>query len=280
MLCIVNPISGNGRKAKIISLLEKSGLKVVPTEYPGHAEVLAREASERVVVAVGGDGTVNEVARGLIGTEKTLGIIPCGSGDGLALDLNISRNPRRALQTLLDGNTVRMDAASVNGKYFFSVCGVGFDAQVSKMFADSGTRGLRNYVWQAIKLWHSFSPEQYEILVDGEEIDCKSVLVTVGNSNQWGNGAKVTPLASVSDGILEVTVLDMFHSVELLSLAAKLMTGRCYHSRRVHHYAGKHIVIRRSKSGPAHFDGECFDAPDTLDIKVIPSALRVIAPVK
>lgn len=97
MLCIVNPISGNGRKAKIISLLEKSGLKVVPTEYPGHAEVLARETSERVVVAVGGDGTVNEVARGLIGTDKILGIIPCGSGDGLALDLNISRNPRRAL---------------------------------------------------------------------------------------------------------------------------------------------------------------------------------------
>ena len=164
MLCIVNPISGNGRKAKIISLLEKSGLNVVPTEYPGHAEVLARETSERVVVAVGGDGTVNEVARGLIGTDKILGIIPCGSGDGLALDLNISRNPRQALQTLLDGNTVSMDAASVNGKYFFSVCGVGFDAQVSKMFADSGTRGLCNYVWQAIKLWHSFSPEQYKIL--------------------------------------------------------------------------------------------------------------------
>ena len=280
MLCIVNPISGNGRKSKIVNLLRESGMEVVYTAYPGHAERIARETSAHTVVAVGGDGTVNEVARGLLGTDKMLGIVPCGSGDGLALDLGISRSPRKAIKTLLDAETVPLDAAFENGKPFFSVCGVGFDAQVSKMFSESGERGLKNYIWQAVKLWHGFSPEHYELIVDGEKIDCQAVLITVGNSNQWGNGAKVTPLASVSDGILEVTVLDMFRTAELPSLAGKLMTGRCYRSRRVHHFAGKHIIIRRSLSGPAHFDGECFEAPEVLDITVQPSALRVVAPVR
>lgn len=280
MLCIVNPVSGNRSKTRIAAMLREAGLDVAFTEYAGHAEVLARETDADVVVAVGGDGTVNEVARGLIGSGKTLGIIPCGSGDGLALSLNISRNPGKAIETLLAGHAVSLDAAYVNGRPFFSVFGVGFDASVSKMFAESGSRGLGNYVFQAMKLWHGFVPERYSLEIDGTPVSCEAVLITVGNSNQWGNGAKVTPLASLSDGMLDVTVLDMFPSVELPSLAAKLMTGRCYHSRRVHRLTGKHIVIRRQAAGPAHFDGEYFDAPDTLDIAVSPSALRVIAPQK
>ena len=280
MVFIVNPISGNGRKAKIIKLLRKTGQKLELTSHPGHAEQLARESDDDVVVAVGGDGTVNEVARGLLGSGKTLGILPCGSGDGLALDLGISRRPHKALKSLLGGRAMPLDAGFVNGKAFFSVCGVGFDARVSKMFAESGKRGVWNYIFQALKLWHGFVPEHYVLEIDGESLEMDAVLITIGNSNQWGNGARVTPLADVSDGILEITVLDMFRTIELPSLALKLMTGRCYRSRRVHHYRGRHIVIRRASPGPAHFDGECFDAPETLDISILPGALKVIAPRK
>ena len=114
MIFIVNPISGSGRKNSIIAHLENNGHKVLCTEYPGHGEILARETDAEVVVAVGGDGTVNEVARGIINSSKTLGIIPCGSGDGLALHLGISRNYRRALKNIMDGKTIMIDAATIN----------------------------------------------------------------------------------------------------------------------------------------------------------------------
>ena len=135
MLFIVNPISGHGRKKHIISRLQKNGHKIVCTEYAGHAEKLAREASDDIVVAVGGDGTVNEVARGLVGTGKTLGIIPCGSGDGLARHLGISHVFTKAMNVITSGKVNPLDAGTINDRLFFSVCGVGFYAIVSEKFA-------------------------------------------------------------------------------------------------------------------------------------------------
>ena len=169
MIFIINPISGNGRKNAIIAYLEKNGHKVIRTEYAGHAEIIARETEAETVVAVGGDGTVNEVARGIAGTSKTLGIIPCGSGDGLALHLGISRNYRTALKTIMAGKTVPMDAATVNGRPFFSVCGIGFDAVVSERFAKSGKRGLLSYIEQGLKTWREYTPDKYTIKIDGKE---------------------------------------------------------------------------------------------------------------
>ena len=135
MLFIVNPISGNGNKTKIVNSLKERGYKVVSTQYAGHGEVLAREAAEEKIIAIGGDGTVNEIARGIMGSNKTLGIIPCGSGDGLALHLGISRNFEKALKTIINGKTAPLDGAMINGRLFLSVCGVGFDALVSEQFA-------------------------------------------------------------------------------------------------------------------------------------------------
>lgn len=278
MLFIVNPISGHGRKKRIISHLVDAGYKVVCTEYAGHAEKLAREASEQVVVAVGGDGTVNEVARGLFGTGKTLGIIPCGSGDGLARHLGISHYFNRALSTILKGKVSHLDAGTINGRMFFSVCGVGFDAVVSERFAKCGHRGLATYISEGLKTWSAYVPEKYSIVVDGEEVEHEAMFITIGNSNQWGNGAKITPLADSSDGILDITVVEGFKALELPWLAGRLMTGSAHKSRRVHTYRGKNIIIRRSSDGPAHADGDWFEAGKTIDIKVIPNALDVLVP--
>lgn len=278
MLFIVNPISGKGRKDRIVSFLLKEGCKVAFTEYAGHAEIIAREASESVIVAVGGDGTVNEVARGVLGTDKTLGIIPCGSGDGLALHLGVSRLYKKAYETIIKGNTTLIDTCQINGRPFFSVCGVGFDATVSENFALSGKRGMANYIRVGLKTWAKYRPEKYSINIDGKEWKNEAALITVGNANQWGNGAKITPLADISDGMLDVTVVDMFNGIEIPTLGLLLMTGKIDASHRVHCYRGRHITISRSFNGPAHADGDWFNAGTDLDIRILPKSLKVIVP--
>lgn len=276
MLFIINPISGKGKKQKLAQQLLAKGYKVLFTEYAGHAEKLAREATESVVVAVGGDGTVNEVARGLVGSDKTLGIIPCGSGDGLARHLGLSHNIQRALATIERGECKRMDAAEVNGRLFFSVCGVGFDAEVSERFAKCGKRGLANYIKQGLKTWKEYRPERYTIEIDGVSIESDALFITIGNSNQWGNGAKIAPLADCFDGVLDITVVESFGAFALPGMAYRLMSGSLDKSPRVHCYKGRNIRITRSAEGPAHADGDWFTAPNTLEIKIIPSALKVL----
>ena len=278
MLFIVNPISGRRRKSLITAHLESKGYKVVCTEYAGHAETIAREASEKVIVAVGGDGTVNEVARGIVGTDKTLGIIPCGSGDGLALHLGISRYYRMAVKTIERGKTKSIDSATINGRPFFSVCGAGFAAVVSERFAKSGKRRLANYIEQGLKTWKEYVPEKYVINIDGRQWENDAALITVGNSSQWGNHAKITPLADVSDGYLDVSIVDMFSAVDLPALSYLLMTGRLDHNQKVHCHRGKHITINRKVSGPAHADGDWFEAGTELDIRILPRSLKVIVP--
>lgn len=276
MLFIINPISGKAKKERLAKRLFAKGYKVVLTEYAGHAELLARESAERVVVAVGGDGTVNEVARGVVGTGKVLGIIPCGSGDGLARHLGLSHNFDRALATIERGRFKAMDAATVNGRMFFSVCGVGFDAVVSERFAKSGKRGLANYIKVGVSTWLTFAPMRYVVEIDDESVDIKAAFITVGNSNQWGNGAKITPLADCCDGVLDVTIVEKFGVWELPWLIFRLMTGTLHRSKRVRCYKGRKIRITREADGAAHLDGDWFVAPQVLDIEIHPSALNVI----
>lgn len=276
MLFIINPISGKGKKQKLAQRLLAKGYKVAFTEYAGHAEKLAREATDEVVVAVGGDGTVNEVARALVGSEKALGIIPCGSGDGLARHLGLSHNIDKALQTIERRECKKMDAAEVNGRLFFSVCGVGFDAVVSERFAKCGKRGLANYIREGLRTWFSYAPEHYTLEIDGVTIQHNALFITVGNSNQWGNNAKIAPLADCCDGVLDVTIVEKFSVWEMPLLAGRLMTGTLHKSRKVSCYKGQKIKIHRQTAGVAHADGDWYDEEATLDIKILPAALKVI----
>ena len=278
VLFIVNPISGKGRKDRIVSGIRSFGGEIVFTEYPGHAEQIARASSRTTVVAVGGDGTVNEVARGLAGTEKTLGIIPCGSGDGLALHLGISRNLSKALKVIRQGRTVYADCCKIDGKPFFSVCGVGLDALVSLRFAESGSRGLRTYIREALRVWRGFTPEEYCLEADGQSVLRKAVLVTAANSCQWGNNARIAPSASCSDGLLDVIVLKPFRSVEIPLLALLLMTGNLEKSRRYECLRCRHLVISRKAAGPAHCDGDCFLAEERMEVSVSGEKLKVLVP--
>ena len=271
VLFVVNPLSGGKDKKKTVEQIRRGcsfPLEVVFTQSPGHATDIAREADADIVVAVGGDGTVSEVARGLVGTEKALGIIPCGSGDGLARHLGISHNPRKAIETINSATISPIDYATLDGRPFFCTVGVGFDAQVAWKFSSAGVRGLRTYISESWKTWKGFEPDIYEIRVDDQRWKGPAAMVTVGNVNQWGNQARITSLASVRDGLLDVTVVKPFHTVEVPVLAAKLLDGRAHTSRRVE--------IRRSSEGPAHIDGEPLLMGDTLIADIVPSGLRTV----
>lgn len=285
MLFIVNPVSGGRGKRRLMKavlfMLDRHfEREVVYTRHAGHAVQLARESDADVVVAVGGDGTVHEVAQGLLGTDKILGIIPCGSGDGLALHLGISRIPEMAVQVLNRGEVRKIDCGEVDGEPFFCTVGLGFDAEVAWQFAASSRRGLFTYLSLAWKIWKHYRVQDYTIEIDGERFQTKAVMVTVANANQWGNYARIAPSASLEDGLLDVTVVLPFKTREIPLLAAKLLDGRADTSDRTRMLSGREIRITRHEAGSAHRDGDPFREGTRMYVRVRPSALRVLAPQK
>lgn len=281
---IVNPISGGKDKRKILSLIEKGldrkryDFRIVATEYAGHGREIARDCAADVVVAVGGDGTVSEVAQGVAGTGKVLGIIPCGSGDGLALHLGISRNPRKAIRQLNTAEPAVMDYGTVDGHPFFCTTGVGMDAEVAWEFARAGSRGLSTYVRKTLSVWSRFQPGRYSLTVDGKEHSIDATFITVANVNQWGNNAVIAPEASVTDGLFDITVLRPFRIWDIPGLALRLFTRKFTRSRKVMTLRGRSVLLRRSSAGPAHFDGDPIEMGSVIPIDIHPAAVRVLVP--
>ena len=283
---IVNPISGQNDKSQVLSAIGRHldfslyQPEIRFTAAPGQAETMARESDAEVVVAVGGDGTVSEVARGLVGTDKALGIIPCGSGDGLALHLGISRQPHLAVDTLNRSFETSIDVARMNGKDFFCTAGFGLDARVSLDFAKSTTRGLPRYISLAWEEWLRRPLSNYRIHgADGKLLwQGDAVFVTVANANQWGNQARIAPMASLRDGLLDVVVVNPFSTLEIPDLATRLMTGRASTSHHFLHFSGPSFRISRKGAGAVHYDGDPFHAHGPFYLSVQPRALKVLIP--
>ena len=282
---IVNPVSGGKDKKDVLAAIGRYldlsvfSYEVLQTGQAGDATRWARESRSDIVVTVGGDGTVSEVATGLLGTDKALGIIPCGSGDGLALHLGISRSPAKAVRTLNDACITRMDAAMMDGRPFFCTAGVGLDADVSLEFSRSSTRGLGTYVSKAWEKWRQRDlKERYVVETDTEAWAGPAVFITVGNANQWGNEARIVPKASLRDGLLDVTVVQPFSTLEIPDLAARLMTGKADTSHHVRSFRSAHVHIHRDHPGPAHDDGDPVEAGMDLYLEIMPGALNVVVP--
>ena len=282
---IVNPISGQNDKSQVLSAIGKHldlslyQPQILFTSYAGEAYEMARESEADVVVAVGGDGTVSEVARGVAGTEKCLGIVPCGSGDGLALHLGISRIPANAIKTLNKACQAKIDVGLMNDQLFFCTVGFGLDAKVSMEFARSTTRGLPQYVALAWEEWKQHSLAEYRISSEqGVLWEGKAVFVTVANANQWGNRARIAPMASLQDGQLDVVVVNPFSTLEIPDLAARLMTGQAPTSKHFLHFTGSQFHISRNGAGAVHYDGDPYEAGTEFDLDVLPKALNVIVP--
>lgn len=282
---IVNPISGTSDKNRIIDLIPKYmdshnfDWTICRTEYRGHATILANEASKEgadVVVAVGGDGTINEVARSLIHTETALGIIPCGSGNGLARHLFIPMNPDGALRVLSDCHIERLDYGMINQQPFFCTCGIGFDAYISDCFAKSAHRGLVTYVNNTIKEGLRYNPETYEITIDGERHVYKAFVITCANANQYGNDAYIAPQASMKDGLMDVTLMEPFSLFEAPKIGIQLFIKTITSNSHVHTFRCRHLHIKRQTPGVIHFDGDPQDAGEELDVRIIPQGIRMV----
>lgn len=279
---IVNPIAGTKGKQRIIERIRElsaadASVEVLETAYAGHAEELAAQTDADIVVAVGGDGTVNEVARALVGTTKALAIVPCGSGDGLALHLGLSRDLEQTLHTVFHGHTVVMDYALCDGKPFFCSCGMGLDAIVSHRFANAAQRGLSTYVAEAFKAWRHFVPERYILTIDGEvRWQGAAAMISVCNANQWGNNARIAAGASVADGLLDIVVVKPFHLYQAPQLVYTLFAGKVRQCAQAECLTGKVVEVAREQSGPIHRDGDSFVAPSSFEVSIRPQQLRVV----
>ena len=287
ILFIINPISGGKEKQKIPALIDahldrsKFNANFSYTSYIGHAAEIAEEAANKnfdVIVAVGGDGTINEIASKVIGQQKVLGIIPFGSGNGLARALRVPLNAKKAIKVINSFNVETIDAATLNSKYFFNMAGMGFDAHISAAFVGNKTRGLRGYIEMGIKEIRSYIPELYEIKIDGVTYKRKAFVLSIANSSQYGNDVHISPKSSLNDGLLEVCVVKPLPWYKLPWLGYQMLRSKTHHSKWVEIISGKQISITRTKEGSIHIDGEPFFMGKNIEIEVIPNALNVIKP--
>jgi YegS/Rv2252/BmrU family lipid kinase len=283
---IVNPISGIGRQKVIEKLINecldrtKYDYEIAYTKAAKHAIELARDAAERkmdVVVAVGGDGSVNETAKGLVNSNTTMAIIPTGSGNGLARHLNIPLNLQKAMEVINNGNTVQIDTIQLNDHSFVNVAGIGFDAHIGWEFAKFGKRGFSSYVKVILREFPKYKAQDFELTIDGKTIKKNAYLISFANGSQWGNNAYIAPSANISDGIMDIAILSDFKLINGLAIGYRLFRRTLHLSSYLEIIKAKEVLIRQPGI-IAHIDGEPIETGNELRIKVNPLSLKVIVP--
>lgn len=291
-LFVFNPHSGRNRRrleladeirAFIAAQARDAALAV--TEGPGHATALAHEAVQRgseVVVAVGGDGTMNEVAQALIGTPAALALVPCGSGNGLALHLGLPRAPAAALRLAggADAHVVAIDTGIADGHPFINAMGLGLDAEVSLRFNRLTRRGLPAYARVAWAAWREARPERVTLASAGREETCDILLLAVANSDQYGNHARIAPGARIDDGRLDLVAIRPVGLMRAAALVPRLFLGDLDRSPHVLRRAAAAFTIERARPGTIHTDGETHPAAARIAVAVRPRSLRVLVPAR
>lgn len=285
---IFNPRSGRNHRRPVLyerarGFITEHGLDaaVVATERPKHATELARRALDdgcQLVVAIGGDGTLNEVASALVGTEATLGLVPCGSGNGLGRHLGIPGPGRGAFRTLLHGQPRLIDTGLADGHPFFNAMGLGFDAEISDRFNRLTRRGLPAYCQTTFHAFFRFRSQLYTIRSGQTCVQTRAFIVSVANSDQYGNDCFIAPGARVDDGRLDVTVLKKVDLFNAVPLALRLFTQSIDGSPSVARLRGSRFTIERSHRGLIHTDGETHEAGKNIEVAVRPASLRIMVP--
>lgn len=285
---IFNPRSGhNARDPHLLEaarrFIRERGINgaVAITAHPRHATELARRALDEgctLVVAIGGDGTMNEVAAALVDSPAVLGLVPCGSGNGLGRHLGIRRASDDAFGVLRDGRPLAIDTGFVNEVPFFCVAGLGFEAVIASRFATLQSRGFAGYLRLGFQAWWSYRPERYTLHHAGGREEIEAFTLAVSNSSQYGNNAYIAPGASVQDGRVNLTALPNVGLIRAVPLLWRLFNGTLYHADSVRRWAGEHFVIERSDPGWIHTDGEPRAEVARLEIRVRPRSLRIMVP--
>jgi YegS/Rv2252/BmrU family lipid kinase len=287
ILVIINPISGTRVRANIPKLTrsildtDRFEIEIVTTEYAGHATLLAKQAianKQSYVLAVGGDGTINEVAKALIHSPIALGIIPLGSGNGLARHLNIPLEIRKALDVINQEKVENIDYCVANNQLFFTTCGVGFDARVSYKFSKGSSRGGINYLRSMMIEYLSYRPESYEILIDGESRKEKAFLITCANASQYGNNAFIAPQADLKDGKMDVAILKPFTPFDVANIIIQLFTKQIDRNSKIEIVETDKITILRENPGEVHLDGEPMMMDSIIRLHTVQAGLKVLVP--
>ena len=282
---IINPISGTRSKDDIPLLIDalldplRFDYEVRFTEFRGHAAEIARQCvadGVDVVVAVGGDGTVNEVAGALVGTETALGIVPCGSGNGLARHLRIPIDTSKAISIINQCQIEPFDYGVINGLPFFCTCGMGFDAFISLKFAEAGKRGPITYVENVLKEGLRYKPETYEITDESGTRHFKAFLIACANASQYGNNAYIAPGATMKDGELDVIVMEPFDALEAPQIAADLFMKTLGNNSKIKTFRTKSLTIHRKNPGAIHYDGDPIMTGKDIDVHIEHLGLRIV----
>lgn len=288
-LLVINPVSGTrskkGLERQVSERLADSGISVeyALTEGPGHAARLASQAiagGASIIISAGGDGTVNELAGVVSHSDATLGILPLGSGNGLARSLGIPQDVDEALRIMAEGNVVRCDRGIVNGHPFYCTFGVGFDAAVSEKFASMKRRGRITYVRSVFREFLKYRSQPYAISIGGNVITERAFLIAVCNASQYGNNAYIAPMAKLSDGFLDLIVIHDGSPLSTVKVGVDLLTGFIDRNTRIDTFRISSASISRLDEGPVHIDGDPMRLGNTLDITCDAASLSVFAPAK
>ena len=287
ILFIINPISGTGKHKTVENIiheeLDKSKFnpRIVYTDGPFQATALCKEAVEQgieVIVAVGGDGTVNEIGQALVGTNSSLGIIPTGSGNGLARHLKIPFNIKKAIRVINQCNLRKIDTATVNDKVFLSIAGIGYDAFVAKKFSKASKRGFFSYFRIVSGEYPSYKPRKYVLKVDGKTITRRALLIAFANSNQFGNNTSIDPKATIDDGYIDLCILRRIPLLLIPFFVPLLFTKMFHKTQYIEIIRAKEATITRKKGKTMHFDGDPITMGKKLEMKVNPLSLNIIIP--
>lgn len=283
---IVNPISGIGRQKVIEKLIEQHlnrtlfDYEIVYTKAAKHATELARQAvvdNFNIVVAVGGDGSVNEVGKGLINSTTAMAIIPAGSGNGFARHLKIPLDLKKAMDVINAGKEILIDTVQFNNETFINVAGVGFDAHIGWEFAKFGKRGFSSYLKITMRELPKFKAHDFELIIDGKSLSKRAFLITFANGSQWGNNAYIAPLADAADGLMDIAILKQFSFFNVFSIAYRLFGKTVHLSPHVEIIKTKEVFVKQVNT-IAHIDGEPIEVGKLISVKVNPLSLRMIVP--
>jgi diacylglycerol kinase (ATP) len=287
ILFIINRKAGTDREKRLEGVIRRYltpkafSVEITHLAYLGHGTVLAQEAVAQgvdTVVAVGGDGSINEIAQGLIGTDTALAIIPLGSGNGLARALKIPMKVPHALELIADGRRKPMDVGYANEHLFLSNAGVGFDALIADKFRHTQKRGLMGYAKLVIKSFNNYKGPLYQIDIDGKTMEKKAFLFTVANGNQFGYEFKLAPNANVFDGELDVCLVPPVPFYGLLPIGFFSLRGTIDKTRYMQHYTGKHITVKSPELAHLQVDGDAVPLSDgeKVHFRIETAALQVI----
>lgn len=291
IIFIINPISGHRNKGEFPQWVddfidkEKYDYKTVFTEHPHHATEIANQAISDnfdILVAVGGDGTINAIASCLIGKKQTFAIIPYGSGNGLAHCLNFPSNPKIIIKKVINnGRMAKIDTATINGLPFISIAGIGFDAEIADFFAKDRHRGFKIYIKNIITKYAGFMPENYTLILDDKTpLNCTPLFIAFANSNQFGFNAEIAPKASITDGLLDVCIFKKPAMIEVPYAAFRLMAEHIDKTRFIDIYKAKKIQVVRQEANLVNLDGEAVSMSKDLRVEINPSSLNILLPEK